>query len=317
MRITPIVVILFLLCEIGVFAESQTPLPRSRINIQKKNESADQTTQKRTYKQPGTEEMPLVIKGFPAAESENDTAYKKYEQHEKPTLDRWLTWGTVALAIFTFFLFCFTAALWWVTYRLSKDARKTGEMQARDTQASLSIAKESADLARASFDSYRMAERAWVSFSGVDIGTVTNGRGVNGERVDGMVFTIKWLNSGHTPAIRCRLFSDGKAIYPPDKIPAFNESPSVTDRRETTLIPGVTVSGHRAFFPEADMVKLMENKCRIFLYGKTDYNIAFARETSESQYTEVCMEVEYVGLDGNTKERRFSFVPSGPQNSAT
>lgn len=102
--------------------QSQPPATSGGVQAQKQQTA--KPTQDTVYKQQGAESMPLVVKGIPAVESEDDRKHKAYEQHEKPTLDRVLTWSTVALAVFTFLLFFFTAALWLVTYRLSSVARK-------------------------------------------------------------------------------------------------------------------------------------------------------------------------------------------------
>jgi len=317
MRITPVIAILLLLCRVGVCTESQPPSPSSGISIHKKNESANQTTQKRTYKQPGTEEMPLVIKGFPPADSENDAAHKKYEQQEKPTLDRWLTWGTVALAIFTFFLFCFTAALWWVTYRLSKDARRTAEIQARDTQTSFAIAKESADLAKASFDSYQMAERAWVYSTGIDVSEFIDATDLTrpGKKFSGVMFHARWQNAGKTPATHCRA-NINSAIVPAslENIPIF-ERATDPEQKESALLPGIPVSTTPRYVDNADLKRLVNREVRLFVYSTFEYTDVFI--TNELRLSEICLEVTCNGYEPNSSLPKFFFIPTGPQNSAT
>ena len=78
-----------------------------------------------------TDGAPVFVKGVPRQESEADARHKQYEHHEKPTLDRWLTWATVALAVFTGLLFFFTALLWKSTSRLVKETGDTARKQLR------------------------------------------------------------------------------------------------------------------------------------------------------------------------------------------
>ena len=60
----------------------------------------------------GTRELPIVIETVVAAKTQAEIDHQNYERHEKPTLDRWLTWATVALAGITGVLAYFTYGLW-------------------------------------------------------------------------------------------------------------------------------------------------------------------------------------------------------------
>lgn len=139
-------------------AQSQPPAPGGRVRVHEESASASQSTQDRAGKQLGTVDMPLVVESIAAPDSEDDASYREYEHHEKPSLDRWATYSSVALAVFTFLLFVFTAMLWWVTFRLSRDAKESSTRQSAETRRSLEIAllsanaaKEAADLARQQF----------------------------------------------------------------------------------------------------------------------------------------------------------------------
>jgi hypothetical protein len=112
-----------LACWVSLAGASQPPIKGAGENVQKQDAKAEQAAENRARETQGTASNPVFVKSLPSPESEADARHKQYEHQEKPTLDRWLTGGTVALAVFTFLLFCFTAALWYVTYRLSKDAR--------------------------------------------------------------------------------------------------------------------------------------------------------------------------------------------------
>jgi hypothetical protein len=171
MRIALVVTILLLLCEVGNCEESQPLTPTLREKTPHEKNRAEQSAQDGAHKQLGTENNPIVIKGFPAPESKDDADYKAYEQHEKPTLDRRMTVSTVLLAVFTFLLFCFTAALWWVTYRLSKESKNTSDRQAAEMERSFSISEKAVEAAQKSAEvaekSLTMVERPYIIVSGI------------------------------------------------------------------------------------------------------------------------------------------------------
>ena len=160
----------------AAIAASNPPVPSGRESVQKPNPSTDKPASQPAYEQRGTEAAPLFVKSIPSAEDKDEAAHKEYERHEKPALDRRLTISTELLALFTFLLFVFTACLWWVTYRLSRDAKEASSRQAVQTESALAISKTAADAALASataaknhFDvaaeDLRRTHRAWVAFA--------------------------------------------------------------------------------------------------------------------------------------------------------
>lgn len=135
------------------------------------------------------------------------------------------------------------------------------------------------------------------------------------DSINGLNFAIKWLNGGHTPAIRCRAFIDNKVvIHAPYEIPVFKPD-EITDIREFMLIPGVPVSGASVFVSDEEIGRLRNKECKIFLYGRTDYEVVYPVSPEAAPFTEVCIEVAFAGLkaDGNLL---FSFTPIGKQNGA-
>ena len=145
---------------------SQVPSPSHGKPIQKQTTETAQTKSDGNNKQKGTEQSLILEKTISAPDSPEDAAHKQYEQHEKPMLDRWLTYSTVALAISTFLLFLFT-------YRLSRDARKVATRQAGEMQRALALSESTANAAIESNNISRAAmiadQRPWVSV-GVEIG---------------------------------------------------------------------------------------------------------------------------------------------------
>lgn len=125
-------------------AESNPPPSSAGKNIQKQDanptENKPQPDIRLNFPQ-GTKEFPLVVEPIPIAKTKAETDHQHYEHHEKPSLDRWLTYGTVALAFITAVLAYFTYGLW-------KDARETSKSAKRDMRRSLAISRLSARAAR-------------------------------------------------------------------------------------------------------------------------------------------------------------------------
>ena len=136
----------FVLCCIlafagGAHAVSEQPTSVGMEHIQQRNIKDDIATSQAITVPQVTASAPLFVQIIPAAERASDAEYKEYEQHEKPRLDRWLTGSTVALAVFTFLLFIYTACLWRST---SKLVRKTDENSQIQLRAYVNIASVNA-----------------------------------------------------------------------------------------------------------------------------------------------------------------------------
>ncbi len=146
---------------------AQVPPPSHDKRTQIQNTETPQLKIDDRNKRKTIEQSLIPAKTTSAPDSPEDVAHKQYEHHEKPMLDRWLTYSTVALASFTFFLFVFTAALWWATYRLSRDAREVATRQAREMQRALALSETTANAAIESNNISRAAmiaeQRPWVS----------------------------------------------------------------------------------------------------------------------------------------------------------
>ena len=175
-------------------AALQPPAPSNGKHTQEPNASASKPASQSATEQRGTASSPLFIQSLSGPEREADAAHKKYEHHEKPTLDRWLTYSTVALALFTLLLFGFTAALWWVTLKLGRQAKADSERQATETQQSLAISKAASNAAV-------MSLRPWLSCKVESFGPLSFD--AKGDAVFRFRFVIK--NVGKTPAMSVQL----------------------------------------------------------------------------------------------------------------
>lgn len=137
-----LIAIAFVCCTGSAY--SQLPSPSGVQGTQQQNAKSTQPAQDAASEQRGTERRPLFIKSLPSPDSEAEARHKEYEHHEKPMLERFMGWGTLALSIFTFILFVFTGLLWWVTLQLSKDAKRSGEAQSGKMEASIREASRAA-----------------------------------------------------------------------------------------------------------------------------------------------------------------------------
>lgn len=72
-----------------------------------------------------------IITAAPAPKTDAETNHEYFQYHEKPLLDRWLTYSTIFLSAVTFFLALFTAFLWSSTSRLVRGAKDTAERELR------------------------------------------------------------------------------------------------------------------------------------------------------------------------------------------
>ena len=127
--------LLFLVLLTGA---SNPPTPSGGIGVKPEDQRASQSTRDRHHETRGTEESPLFVKSISGPESASDAAHKQYEHQEKPSIDRRLTFATEVLAGFTGVLMFFTGGMWFATYRLSRDAKKssaTQEARMRDSIA--------------------------------------------------------------------------------------------------------------------------------------------------------------------------------------
>lgn len=199
----PLLFCVLTLAASAVFAQaaSQPPAPSGRVSGEQQQPKASQPVQSSAPEQRGTARAPLFIQSIPAAESASDAAHKVYEHHEKPTLDRWLTGSTVALAVFTLVLAIFTALMWVATYRLALHSKKTGDQQATDTKAALEIARDAANASKKSADASLIALRPWLSCK-VEI-TEPLSFNEAGDPIFKITFIVE--NVGKTPAMSVSL----------------------------------------------------------------------------------------------------------------
>lgn len=117
--------------------------------------------QKPNIHEHGTQDFPIFIK---VVHSKNDAEKSQSEANRDKQVIKetarmadytfWLTIATIILALFT-------AGLWGITYKLSRDAKKTSDRQANEMKKSLRIAKQSADAATETANIVLSVELPW------------------------------------------------------------------------------------------------------------------------------------------------------------
>lgn len=276
--------------------------------------------------QRGTPHSPLVIR-LDSAQHRADADDHEKELKERGEADKTLANYTLYLAgiaLLQLMVFGYQAAKLRATVTRMEAAEaltsKSVDEMRRAADAAGDSAKAahiSADVARASVESYAAAERAWVSLHSIvttgfsdatDVATGTTGHA-------GVLFGPQWTNGGRTPAVQCALGTRVMAIRLPfvgEKPPHFtiDEEPH---RTRTTLVTGVTVSAEPANL-SADVMSMLRNReCTVFLYCRADYRDVFS---DLPRYFEAAMEVEFRGIDDSTKTELFGYRLVGSQNGA-
>lgn len=219
------------------------------------------------------------------------------------------------ITAFTLILAISTIFLWFDTRGL----RKLGQHQARDTQVALRISRDAANAAKATIHSYRVAERAWLGLVDVDIKRALS-HDENGQHILGYMLSLNLINSGRTPALKCR--GAGDIRIEPDasglNIPVFNIHP-IDATRSSTVAPGINFQTGAGNITLQDIDRLGKNDCLAFIYGRVEYEDVF--NVGVVRHAEICLQVTIYGWTSapGTEPRHpnFRYLPAGPQNTAS
>jgi hypothetical protein len=227
--------------------------------------------------QRGTQQAPLVVVGEVSVKKDKEEARLEADERKvKEDSDASLVRYTAYLAVSTFLLFAFTAALWWVTYRLSVEAGKESARQQRETLESLEISRAAAVLAKASFDAYQNAERAWVSLTRIDPIYFSNARYQGREgSFSGVAFSAVWRNAGRSPARKCHVYMSG-SVHPAgfEGLPSF-DADSAELIGEASLNAGGEAQGQPWPLTNDQVAELERGASVVFLYSRVTYEDVF------------------------------------------
>ena len=196
-------------------------------------------------------------------------------------------------------------------------AKQDSDKNAKTIVEQLRIARKQAQAALDQADSAKVADRAWMTWSGYQTNPFSAATDAEtGERnVQGVMFRFEWINSGHTPAIKCDLFTEEKVVTDMEgPIPIFKPSHR-REQHQSPVVPGIKIFSQYIMFRRNVIDDLKNHKCRVFLYSRAEYQIVYPK--SSARHTELCVEVIYQGISSKTGEELFGFVAVGSQNSAT
>lgn len=286
-----------LACWMGLAAAASEPPPKSaRNDVQKQDAQPDEAASNRAQQAQGTASNPIFVKSLTSPESEAETRHKHYEHQEKPTLERLMGWGTGALAVFTLLLFIFTAGLWWVTLQLGRDAKKAGERQASETNASLAITKTAADAAVRAVELSEKHIRSYV-FVSLDSAAI--------DANNCFFATLSAKNYGKTPATDVRCVSFGNLWQFPLDV-ELEPAVHLPGASKTSLGAGDGIKMfptlHRPL-KETEEAAIRAGQAAIYIWGEVVYLDVFNNKQS-TQFRMYCT--------GDDFDRgHFAFHPEG------
>lgn len=136
-----IALIVFCLLAGSAYSEPPSPAPlESKKHEQAKTRQSQQQT---NTEERGSQTRPLGFEILPPNGSDETARHQRENENNKSFYDRLSAWSTLALAVITLFL-------WYATYKLANEAKKTSTQQATDMKTSLSVAQQSAEAAQMS-----------------------------------------------------------------------------------------------------------------------------------------------------------------------
>ncbi len=311
-----IALVIFLGLLIGALslAYSQPPTPGAgEHNKAPQSETEKHHQASKEQQQPASYWIIKVQNNTPSfINDETPRTKQNKENNQSPQNRGWITVLVKIISISTNILLAlFTGAL--AIFSLLQV--KLMKNQVQELKNTVEVTRKTADAAKTSADAFQVAERAWVSNINVMIHPFTNATVIDtGDKMNGVMFVIEWINSGRTPAIHCSLLTQRQTIKRGENIPTFNHPPNL-EQRQAPLIPGVKVMSPPCHFADTEINALHNREIRLFIHGRADYQTIFFGDISF--YTEVTLEVEHGGFRGDNGQVIFNFSAIGPQNSAT
>ncbi len=257
--------------------------------------------------QRGTERAPLFVKGEVVTKKDAESVKEDAEDRKvKEAADAALVNYTGHLAAATYLLFAFTAGLFAVTYRLSRDAKHTGDDHASKMERSIAQAERAASamerVANATIQNATLMQgmlhkqmRAYL--------TVSVASGIYQERDKNLKFGIlpSLLNSGHTPAHKLSYWA--KAAVLPFPLPDDFDFPTPESVTPQAMLLGphhaVELNGHLEDFVPDDEVPVIKSgrDRRVHIWGIVTYTDAF----DEVHTTKFCHSICWYGEPGQER----------------
>lgn len=267
MRYLLIILVFF----ISVSAYSDNPVPSSPEYTQKPNANTSNNKKKTTEEQRGTEGVPVFVKVIAADRSEEEAKHDHYEHNEKPSLDRGLTYATIALAAVTAILAFFTYGLW-------RDARRTSKQTISDMRSSIAEAARSATamevVAAQQPKMQNIMYKQMRAYIAVDVGKAISQNSDLRFEADPII-----VNTGFTPAKNVSTWIKAAILDPTvthdyllKENGEFRKNDATLNPRQTFTIFGIV----RDRYSIEEVVCIMEGvDKRLFVWGAVSYEDVF------------------------------------------
>jgi hypothetical protein len=308
-------ILLFSLTLTAAAAEdvSNPPPPAPPVSGQRQESHPAQAHSDATADPQAAESAPALLNSIEAQKTPERTEQERPERYDESSNERRLVTWTVVLDVATIFLALIAAGqlfMFWKQLALMRGG-------ADDTRSLAIAAQASAQAAKAQADALVTSDRAWVSIVGTESNEFSNSIiDASGEKKNGIRFTMRWINSGRTPALNCKLSYQHRIVGIDESVSAFEPLPDAGQGQAPLILPGMTVTSYPWYVSDSDIQRCVERTHKLFMYSRAEYQDIFLRNTT--RVTEVFLEGRFDGVRSDTGAKAFAFTPVvGAQNSAT
>jgi hypothetical protein len=221
--------------------------------------------------------------------------------------------ATIAIACFTLSLRQSTDKLWDAGERQLKLLSDTSAAQSRDMQASVTAARDSANAAMTAIGS----ERAWITFENFETASFGGGTMDGIDVAEGLLISIKWKNSGRSPALMAQIFIDKEWMEPGGVVPIFGPR-SRGEQHNGPVGQDKIISSWPLGLNDTETARLRSRDVSLAIYS-----VAYYRDTFQPdiiRQSEFCGELVLSGErteGGGIPRPYFTMSPRGEQNTVT
>jgi hypothetical protein len=159
------------------------------------------------------------------------------------------------------------------------------------------------------------ADRAWVSYWEMDPHPMQ----MSGGTVD-LTIDLRWRNTGRSPALNVVLYADYQIVdFNERSIPTFKVLQGDPNGSRGVMSPDKIYAAQPMNLPSAVFERFRQQTVKLAVYSRATYSDVFQKD--DVRQTEVCgfyfwRAAEMVAPDGVMRPV-LSFIPTGPQNTAT
>jgi hypothetical protein len=237
---------------------------------QEKSNQAQETT---AAEQRATDKNPISVKIPAAPDAAAEAAKQEQYRDQQARQNARLVNATIALAVVTSILAVFTGGLWWATYSLGRQARRTSERQTGETAKALKISEDAAKAAQAAAaalsNQFSATHRPVIRIKHLYITS-----DVWGDKPVEIKLVI--VNVGITPAIVVKMNLDLVILNAGAKLPPRTTQYPTPDKvlREPQIPSGVTVALPRITrhnLSSEDHARLVDGTKKLWCFGFVEY----------------------------------------------